>query len=393
LKKTFLKFLSGIAVCSLGASAYGLTIIPTFDSSITSDPKSAAMQAAINAAIQVLQSNLVDNVTVNITFKSDESVGLGESSTFGGDYSYASFLAALQSHAASATDTNALSTLPNNATDPVIGGTQIHLTTAQARVLGLGSSTGTDSTIKLKMSLMNFTRPPADSSKYDLQQVTEHEVDEVLGISSGLPDTSEVWPVDLFRYTTNLARTFTTDGDNAYFSPDGINLLARYNMDPGGDYGDFWSVNYPENWSPTTGVTLYYPQVQDAFSGPNVAIDIGVAELTTLDVVGWTLATTTSTTPPNLQITRTGANQFTLSWTNTASGYTLQERNDLITGAWAASATGITNPAVLVSTGTQKFYRLFKAVTPAVVVSQAAVSHQATPPLQLTIRRLQPRRP
>jgi hypothetical protein len=393
LKKTLLKLLSGVAACGIATSAYGLTIIPTFDSSITSDPNGAAMTNAINAAIQVLQTNLVDNVTVNITFKSDESVGLGESSTFGGDYSYASFLAALRSHATSATDTNALNTLPNSATDPVIGGTQIHLTTAQARLLGLGSDTGTDSTIKLKMSSMNFARPPADPNKYDLQQVTEHELDEVLGISSGLPDTSEVWPVDLFRYTTNLVRTFTTNDDNAYFSPDGIKLLARFNMDPGGDYGDYWSTYYPTNWSPITGVTLNFPQVQDAFSGPNVDIDIGVAELTVLDIVGWTLAGASSTTPPQLQITRNGVNQFTLSWTNTASGYTLQERTNLVTGAWAASTTGTTNPAVLVSTDTQKFYRLYQAAAPSVIVSKAAVANQATPPLQLTIRRLQPRRP
>jgi hypothetical protein len=61
---------------------------------------------------------------------------------------------------------------------------------------------------------------------------------------SQLPTTNEINPADLFRYTTNLVRTFTTTGDNAYFSPDGTNLLARYNMDPGGDYGDWWSVNY-----------------------------------------------------------------------------------------------------------------------------------------------------
>ena len=386
------KCLSVVAAGSLALSAYGLIIIPTFDSSITSDPSAAAIEAAINGAIHVLQSNLVDNVTVNVTFVSDETVGLGQSSTFGNDVAYSAFLTALKSHAASARDTTALSKLPNSSTDPVIGGTQIHVTTAQARVLGLNTSyTGPDSTVSCKMSLMNFTRPPGDPNKYDLQQVLEHELDEVLGISSALPDTSEIWPVDLFRYTTNLVRTFTTSGDDAYFSTDGANLIARYNMNSGGDYADWWS--YSSNWSPATGISLAYPQVQDAFSGPGNALDLGAAELAALDVVGWTLATA-SATPPALMIVRSGANQFTLSWPNTASGYVLQERTDLNSGAWAFSTSGSANPAVLVSATSQKFYRLYK---PAAVgkspAQNGAVVSSPHGPLTITTRSLQPRQP
>jgi hypothetical protein len=387
-----LKCLSAVAVGSLALSAYSLTIIPTFDTSITSDPNAAAIEGAINGAIHVLQADIVDNVTVNVTFVSDESVGLGQSQTFGEDFAYSDFLTALKSHAASTRDTIALSLLPNSSTDPVIGGTQIHLTTAQARVLGLDTSyNGLDSTVSCKMSLMNFTRPPADPNKYDLQQVLEHELDEVLGISSGLPTTSEIWPVDLFRYTTNLVRTFTTTGDDAYFSTDGTSLIARYNMNSGGDYADWWSYFYPTNWSPVAGNTVNYPQVQDAFSGPGNALDLGVAELAALDVVGWTLATASASTPA-LTIVRSGVNQFTLSWPNTASGYALQERTSLTSGDWGFSTTGSANPAVFTSATSQKFYRLYKpgvvGQSPAQTGAGVSVPHSA---YTISTRVLQPR--
>jgi hypothetical protein len=389
---SLVKFLSVIVVCSLAVSAHCLTIIPTFDESILTNNNVVGITNAIKGAIQVLESNITDNVTVNITYVSDETVGLGQSATYGDDVAYGDFLTALKSHAASSRDTIAYGRLPDSVVDPVIGGTQIHLTTAQARMLGLDNSyTGADSTVACKMSLMNFTRPPADPDKYDLQQVLEHEMDEVLGISSGLPGTSEVWPADLFRYTTNLVRTFTTVGDDAYFSTDGTNLIARYNMDAGGDYGDWWSVN--ENWSPVIGETPNFPQVQDAYSGPGNALDIGVAELAILDVVGWTLPTAPAT-PPALMIARSGANQFTLSWTNTADGYVLQERTNLLSGNWASSTTGSTNPAVLVTAASQKFYRLY---SPGVFGQQPAHNIVAVPvahgPLTITVRSLKPRQP
>ena len=340
MKSSLIKLLSTIAACGLAIQASALTFIPTFDSSITTNANAAGMTNAINAALQVLQSNLTDNVTVKVTFVDDESVGLGQSLTFGSDFAYSDFLAALRQHATSVNDTNGLSKLPNSTTDPVIGGTQIHLTTAQARVLGLDSYSGIDSTVSFKMSLMNFTRPDVDPGKYDLQEVAAHELDEVLGISSGLPSsTSEVWPADLFRYTTNLVRTYATTGDNAYFSVDGTNLLARYNMVTGADFGDWWSDN-DIFWAPP-GIPPH-SQVQDAFGEPGGYDDLGSNELAILDVVGWTLAVP----PPSLAIVRSGTSQFTLSWTSTASGYVLEERTNLISGNWTFSTTGAANPAV-----------------------------------------------
>ena len=54
----------------------GLTIIPTFDSSITSDPNSATIEATIEAAIAVYAQTFSDPITVSIMFQ-EMSSGLG----------------------------------------------------------------------------------------------------------------------------------------------------------------------------------------------------------------------------------------------------------------------------------------------------------------------------
>lgn len=385
-----LKLLSVIAACGLAMSACGLTIIPTFDASITNDVNGPAMVAAINAAIQIEQSNLLDSVTVKIHFTNDVSVSLGQSSSWGNDYDYLTFLTGLKASATSRNDTIGYGKLPNTSTDPLVGNNIIWLNKAPARLLGLTAtygSDGFDSTISLNMSMMNFTRPPGDPNKYDLTQVTEHELNEVLGISSDLPDLSEISPIDLFRYTTNLDRTYTTNGDDAYFSVDGTNLLARYNMNPGGDYADWWSYDY--NW--LAGQIGNFPQVQDAFGNPGDAFDNGSNELAALDVVGWTLASSVApNVVPSLKIVRSGVNQYTLSWTNTATGYILQENTNLLTPAtWIASATGATNPAVITSTSIQKFYRLYKPATPAPALARIAPLDLAVSPDRLKIHHLQ----
>jgi hypothetical protein len=379
-----------LAALSLASPADGLTILPTFDGSITNDPNGAAMVSAINYAIQVEQSNLVDNVTVKIHFTNDVSVSLGQSSSWGNGYSYSNFLAALKNSATSLNDTNGYARIPNTSTDPLVGGNKIYVNKAPARLLGLTSTTGPDgfdSTIMLNMTLMNFTRPPANSTNYDLAQVAEHEMDEVLGISSDLPSLTEISPIDLFRFTTNLVPTYTTNGDNAYFSVDGTNLLARYNMNPNGDYGDWYS--YDVNW--LAGTFGNFPQVQDAFSNPGYALDLGSNELASLDVVGWTLASTVAPVlVPSLKIVSSGAGQFTLTWTNAASGFTLQESTNLASGAWAASVTGSSNPAVILSATAQKFYRLYKPATPAPATATTVAPDLSISPDQVRIHVTRP---
>jgi hypothetical protein len=156
------------------------------------------------------------------------------------------------------------------------------VTAANGRALGLATNVASDGTITLNTSLMNLTRPPGDSSKYDLKAVAMHEIDEVLGMGSGLnlpvsfPRQSR--PLDLFRYDGAGVRSFvatsTDSGATSFFSIDGATDLARFNQNSGADYGDWFSTGSPK--------------VQDAFGTPGSAPDLG-PEVVALDVMGYTL--------------------------------------------------------------------------------------------------------
>jgi hypothetical protein len=172
----------------------------------------------------------------------------------------------------------------------MFGSNPLFVSTALARTLNLDpSSSAIDSTISLNTGSMNFTRTSIDPSKYDLESTVEHEIDEALGLGSGLPNgggaISNYYAEDLYRFTAAGARTFITTGDDAYLSIDGGRTdLARFNQNvspnTGGDYGD---------WSPDGTPT---PQVQDAFGnpgGPPNTPDLGTNEITALNVLGYNL--------------------------------------------------------------------------------------------------------
>jgi hypothetical protein len=288
-------FLVVVAVvfCAAGKADVALNIIPTFDSSITSDVNAAAIEGTINSAITYYQNTFttatVAPINVTIDFKEMGS-GLGSSNTFLGKVSYTSFITAL--HAASsgnATDTTALASLPIQATNPVTGSTFINGKTANLRALGFTLiPPGFDGVIGLNTSITN---PP--NSPFSLFAVTEHEIDEVLGLGSdvgGAGFFADPAPEDLYRYTSTGARSYTTAGDDAYFSLDGTTDLVQFNQSGGGaDYGD---------WH--TSATV---RVQDAFgtasATPTLAND-GGAEVIALDAIGYNLAGQGAVPEPSL---------------------------------------------------------------------------------------------
>ena len=113
-----------------------------------------------------------------------------------------------------------------------------------------------------------------------------------------------------------------------------------------------------------------------------------------LDVIGWTLATNvTQPTAPTLAIVRNGPGQVKVSWTTNATGYTLQERTNLMAGSWVASASGSANPATIVATNAQKFYRLYhQPVLPSLAPAQlAAIKPLTTEPVLWATHALMPR--
>jgi hypothetical protein len=204
--------------------------------------------------------------------------GLGQSSTYISTVNYSQVHGALITQATSLDDTTALANLPGGANNPVDGTSNMTVTTANLRALGflINPPVGQpDGFVGLNTSLMNLDRNSIDPNKYDLFAVVSHEVDEVLGLGSGLNGTN-VRMEDLYRYDQNGVRSYTTSsGALSFFSLDGTTQLARFNQNGGGDYGDWFSIGSPK--------------VQDAFGTAGATPNMGV-EFRALDVIGYNLA-------------------------------------------------------------------------------------------------------
>jgi hypothetical protein len=270
-------------------SRAGITIVPTFDSSITNDPNAATIEDTINGIIQQYESLISNPVTVTVTFK-EMSSGLGESKWYYTTTTYANFRASLANDATSSNDALALAHLPNSVGNPANGNVSINLQLANARALGISvfpPAGHTDGTISLNTSIMNLSRSSINLAKYDLASTAMHELDEVLGIASALTGSSNgaaapagaVWPLDLFRYDQHGARSFDTGAaTQAFLSLDGTNRLVQFNQEAGGDFNDWYS--FPSGGHP--------PRVQDAYATPGATPNLGV-ELAALDAIGYTL--------------------------------------------------------------------------------------------------------
>jgi PEP-CTERM motif len=288
-----------------------LDIIPTFESNITSDPNAAAIEGIINTAISFYNNNLTTATAspVNVLIDFQEGGGLGGSLTgsYGVSYSNNYLPALAAANSGDATDTTALAGLP--ATEPISGGDQLDLKSANGRALGLntpGFINGSyDGQITLNTSL---TTPgsPGSSLQYSLLAVTEHEIDEVLGLGSDEGDAtggdffSHPAPEDLFRYTTGDVRAWNqstvcganSSGPLAFFSLDGTTDLSVFNnCNNGGDYGDWYSAagDFPG----------FLPQVQDAFATPGSSPFLvrSSPEVVALDAIGYNLSSAAAATP------------------------------------------------------------------------------------------------
>ena len=64
------------------------------------------------------------------------------------------------------------------------------------------------------ISLMNLDRLSINPSAYDLMSTVSHELDEALGLGSGV-GRANVRPEDLFRFSSTGARNYTSAGDDA----------------------------------------------------------------------------------------------------------------------------------------------------------------------------------
>jgi len=318
-----------VALCAVspGRAHANLTITPTFDSTITSDPNAAAIEGTINSAIGVLEADISTPITVSVYFQATpedvefERFTNNTTQFWASYYDYYNALKAIDTApgATSAQQTAfaSLGAAPSqNSGNPVNGfdsnGQAMILTSANLRALGLlapppdvQASNGQlyDSIIDLDPTV-TYPPNPNTGSNYALEPEILHELDEVLGIggqgsnlgplgsynenTNGLPGGAKLGPVgpmDLYRYSAPGVRSYSlfyTTSPYSYFSIDGGNtVLSYFNQTEPLDFGDWLSDPIPAG---------YGPQVQDAIGTAGADPTLGVNELTALNVIGYTLA-------------------------------------------------------------------------------------------------------
>lgn len=366
---------SGTNSFTTAAVAGGITIIPTFDSSITSDPQAAVIEATIRSALVPYQTDFSDAITVTIKFE-EMSSGLGESSWLTDTYSYSTYRAALATNATTTDDMTALAHLPISTGNPVNGNQNVEVKLPLARALGFNANPGQgqmDGTVYLNTSIMNLSAGQMNPANYSLFATVSHEVDEVLALGSALDQVNDgnitltgvIFPEDLFRYDQTGARSYTTASNaTAYFSLDGTTDLAQFNQVGSGDYGDWYSFYGGQT-----------PQVQDAFSTPDSWPVLGV-ELRALDALGFHLI---AANKPVLQIAAHTGNTLTFSWTAVSGqNYQVQSATNINQTTWTNLGSSITATGTTASfTNTvgpdvQRFYRV-QALSASLVLAKGQV--------------------
>jgi hypothetical protein len=288
----------------------GLTIHPTFDSSITGNPNAAAIEAMINRAIAVYESLFSDPITIQIRFRyastgpdgtplSHGLVSQSDTTIYTG-ISWNTYVSALRADARTSNDNTANASLPGNALSP-----NIRPSSANGRAVGLNTppamfANGTvgqggpyDGIVTLNSSRpFQFSRP-VNGNSFDAQRITEHEIDEVMGLGSRIgSNTSDLSPQDLYSWSSVGHRNITSSGTRYFSINGGVTNIVGFNQDPNGDFGDWLSTACPQT----------HPYVQNAFSCTGQSSDIAATspEGINLDVIGYDLGSGASSSLGNI---------------------------------------------------------------------------------------------
>jgi hypothetical protein len=288
----------------------GLTIHPTFDSSITGNPNAAAIQAMINRAIAIYEPLFSDPITIQIRFRyastapdgtpiSQGVLSLSDFVVYTG-ISWNTYINALRADARTSNDNTANASLPGNALSP-----NIRPGSANGRAIGLNTppamfANGTvgpggpyDGIVTL-----NSTRPfqfsrPVNANSFDAQGKAEHEIDEVIGLGSRLGHNSnDLRPQDLFSWSSPGNRNITSSGTRYFSINGGVTNIVGFNQDHDGDFGDWLSEPCPQA----------HPYPQNAFSCMGQSSDIAATspEGINLDVIGYDLSQTSQSSLGNI---------------------------------------------------------------------------------------------
>jgi hypothetical protein len=284
----------------------GLTIHPTFDSSITNNPNAAAIQAMISRAISFHESLFADPITIQIRFRFSTTTPDGRPFPMGTlartdlvlyGLPWSTYINALRADAKTSNDTQANASLPGSALSPNIrpcsaGGRAVGLNTPPAMFPdgSVGQGGPYDAIVSLNSAApYQMNRPPSPNN-FDAQRSIEHEVDEAIGLGSRLNGNgTDLRPQDLFSWSSPGHRNISTSGTRYFSINGGGTNIVNFNQNPDGDLGDWFSEQCPQT----------HPYVQNAFACAGQYSDISATspEGVNLDVIGYDL---TQTGPGNI---------------------------------------------------------------------------------------------
>jgi Alpha-galactosidase, CBM13 domain len=177
-------------------------INPTFDSSITDDPNSAAIQAMINRAIGIYESLFSDPITIQILFRYSTTAPNGD--PFPADVlsasrsvvytvSWNNFISHLSADARTSNDNVANASLPGSPLSANIApssgnGRAVGLDTPPAMFPDghFGPGGPYDGIVTLNSAQPFWFSRPLISGSFDAQRAVEHEIDHVIGLGSYL---------------------------------------------------------------------------------------------------------------------------------------------------------------------------------------------------------------
>lgn len=306
---------------ALSWPARALVINPTYDSSVTSSPFAAQIEAAYGLVVTNFETLYTNQTTINITVYWG-NYGFGTSSSqLIGLYSYSQLTGALQNNRTTQEDTNAVASLP--ASDPTAGNDWLVPRADLKNFPGLASiysvspnDSVEDGYVGFESSAVTWTFNPTNRAvpgQYDFIAVAEHETSEVMGRVWCLDQNAGPYyiPYDLFRFT-NGVRTLNAFDSGVYLSVNnGTTALKPFNPVTPSNY----TTEDPQDWAPTN--------LADSFDwelGPNVVGVLSSADLTALDIIGYDL----NFHRPNLTGTRQSNGNFALTFTNvTGLGFTV----------------------------------------------------------------------
>lgn len=355
--------IAALAATVLPFTVRGITIVPTYDSSITSLANAAQIEAAFATAAQAFENHFTNVATINLNVFFTNNISLGASITrFIGNPTYAQITNALHNARVSAADSNSVASLPGSS--PIASTNVWWVPRAQAKMLypyGLTLVTTNNSAVDGSIffaSTVSYTFDATNravAGKFDFIGVAEHEISEVLGrgYALGTLGPNGYQPFDLFRFTSAGVRNIIVTNIPVYFSTDnGVTALRSFYTNAA--FGDV------QDWLTTT-----IPDSYDAFVSSGQANWLSPVDITALDVLGYnTRGMATNETVATTRVTNGTAR---LDFTNLYSlRFTVLESTNLLVPSTNWNTLGV---ATEISSGhyqytdtqatnTQRFYRL-----------------------------------